>query len=388
VVWISALFLLSTGTAVAGETVGPASPASAPTGATGSPSPSSHPIQHVVVIYLENEGSAAVDKYGSYERYLGATYGNITSMYSPCHLSAANYIAAVAAVTNHCGSDKWQNYTNASLSDLISRDQSNAFTWAQFAENLPSGICARPTQNVGGFVDHHVPFLWFQNVTENQSYCQSHVLGSDYFNGTAGSEGITSNHFVNFSFYSPNLCDDGHTTCSGPVPAQCASISGYKTACIDVTQADVWLKGFLGSILNSSRSVEDHNVDHTMFIVVWDEDGNPTTLGGYPIPGITAGNNYQYCKSSGAVRGYAVCGGHVYGLVIDAYNRGIAPMSQKDSAYGIAATVEWLFNLQGRHGTGLDNVGKYDYLYLTTSPGFPTFASISGITGDGYSAGY
>jgi len=63
-------------------------------------------------------------------------------------------------------------------------------------------------------------------------------------------------------------------------------------------------------------------------------------------------------------------------------------MSQKDSAYGIAATVEWLFNLQGRHGTGLDNVGKYDYLYLTTSPGFPTFASISGITGDGYSAGY
>jgi hypothetical protein len=50
----------------------------------------------------------------------------------------------------------------------------------------------------------------------------------------------------------------------------------------------------------------------------------------------------------------------------------------------IAATVEWLFGLQGPHGTGLDDYGEYDYLYRTTSPGFPTFASISGITSDGY----
>ncbi|MGD0588844.1 MAG: hypothetical protein ABSA63_08655 [Thermoplasmata archaeon] len=63
-------------------------------------------------------------------------------------------------------------------------------------------------------------------------------------------------------------------------------------------------------------------------------------------------------------------------------------MSHHDAAYGIAATVEWLFNLQGKHGTGLGNYGEYDYLYRTTSPGFPTFAPISGITGDGYSAGF
>jgi hypothetical protein len=293
----------------------------------------------------------------------------------------------VAAVTNNCGATSWYNYTNASLADLIAGDHSNAFTWAQFAENVPSNICANPNQNVGDFVVRHVPFLFFRNVTKNESYCKSHILGSSYFNGTTGSEGITSTHFVNFSFYSPNICHDGDSTC-GSVPAKCASFSGSKTECREVTQVDVWLKGFLGSMLNRTNRVERNNVNHTMFIVTWDEDGNPYTYGGYSVPGITSGNNYQYCKKAGAVAGYAVCGGHIYGLVIDHYNRGVAPMKQKDAAYGIAATVEWLYNLQGPHGTGLDNRGEYDYLHRTTSPGFPTFAPISGITGDGYSAGY
>ncbi|MGD0588032.1 MAG: hypothetical protein ABSA63_04485 [Thermoplasmata archaeon] len=370
-----------------GQTGGPASSASTPIAPAGSPAPSSHPIQHVVVVYLENEGVSAVDKYGPYERYLGATYGNITEMYSACHPSMANYIAALAAVTNDCGSDSWYNFTNASLGDLISGDHSNAFTWAQFAENVPSNICANPDQSVGEFAVRHVPFLFFRNVTKNESYCKSHVLGSTYFNGTSGNEGITSTNFVNFSFYSPNLCDDGHDTC-GSVPPQCASISGSKVACQEVTQADNWLRGFLGPRLNSSNPVEENNVNHTMFIVTWDEDGNPTTYTGYSVPGITSGNNYQACKADGAPAGYAVCGGHIYGLVVDHYNRGIAPMNQKAAAYGIAATVEWLFNLQGTHGTGLDNYGEYDYLYRTTSPGFPTFASISGITDDGYGARY
>ncbi len=380
---LAALFLFSIGASIVGETAHPASPASVPLAVAGSPVPSSHPIQHVVVIYLENEGVGAVDQYGPYERYLGATYGNMTEMYSTCHASQSAYIAAVAAVTNNCGSATWYNYTNASLADLISGDQSNAFTWAQFAENLPPSICVNPDQNVGDFVVRHVPFLYFRNVTENQSFCQSHVLGNGYFNGTAGDEGITSTHFVNFSFYSPNICHDGDSTC-GSVPAKCASLSGSKIECREVTQVDVWLQGFLGSILNSTNGVERNNVNHTMFIVTWDEDGNPYTLGGYSVPGIISGDDYHYCKTAGAGAGYAVCGGQIYGLVIDHYNRGVAPMNQKDAAYGIAATVEWLFNLQGKHGTGLDNYGEYDYLYRTTSPGFPTFASISGITDDGY----
>jgi hypothetical protein len=384
---ISALFILSTSPSVTGERLNAAPSASGPGAATGTPTPSSHPIQHIVVVYLENEGSPAVDKYGPYERYLGTTYGNVTEMYAACHESASDYIVAVAAVTNHCGSDSWYNYTNTSLADLISGDRSNAFTWAQFAENLPSNICAKPDQNGGAFLVRHVPFLFFRNVTENQSYCQSHVLSSAFFNGTAGAEGVTSTSFVNFSFYSPNICDDGHTSC-GQVPKKCASISGSKTACIQVTQADVWLQGFLGSLLNSSNPVEEDNVNHTMFIVTWDEDGNPTTYEGYPVSGITAGNNYQYCEKKAAGTGYAVCGGHIYGLVIDHYDRGAHPMSHKDSAYGIAATVEWIFHLQGKDGTGLDNVGKYDYLYRTTLPGFPTFASISGITSDGYKSGF
>jgi hypothetical protein len=62
-------------------------------------------------------------------------------------------------------------------------------------------------------------------------------------------------------------------------------------------------------------------------------------------------------------------------------------MTHKDAAFGIAGTVEWLFNLTGPTGTGLDNAGQLDQNYQTVYPGFPTFAQISGIPGDGYSAG-
>ncbi len=386
VVAIAVITLTLSSSADAMATGAPASPPA--TGDVDTPVPSTHPIQHVVVIYLENEGVQAVNRYGMYERYLGATYGNATWFYSACHGSMSNYIAAVAAVTNYCGSDAYHNYTNTSLADLIQGDRAQAFTWAQFAENLPTNICSVPDQNTAMFVFRHTPLLLFANDTRNETYCQSHILGSSFFNGTSGSVGITSPDFANFSFYTPNLCDDGHNDCVTSVPARCASVHGSKTTCEEVAQADIWLQNFLGSLLNSTDPVVENNVNHTMFIVTWDEDGSPTTYQGYSVPGIVAGNNYQYCLKNGKPPGTAVCGGHVYALVIDHYNRGVAPMSRKDAAYGIAATVDWLFDLQGRNGTGLGNVGEYDYLYRNTSPGFPAFSSLSGITWDGYSPGF
>lgn len=387
-VLVSFLFLVSAAPPIERNTTLSPAISLQPVTSAAVPPPSTHPIQHVVVIFLENEGSPAVNKYGTYERYLGSTFGNDTWMYSACHGSPSNYLAAAAAVTNQCPSGVWTNYTNTSVADLISEDRSNSFTWAQFAEGLPSNICVTPNQNQGEFVFRHVPFLYFRNVTENQTFCRSHVLDSAYFNGTSGAEGITSPHFVNLSFYAPNMCDTGHSNCGSTVPSKCASLTGSsRTECRDVFQADSWLKGFLGSMLNSTNRVEENNVNHTMFIVTWDEDGNPTTTEGYAVAGITGGENYDYCYLRGNTPGYAVCGGHVYGLVVDHYNRGIAPMYHKDSPYGIAATIEWIFNLQGKHGTGLDNPGEYDYLYRTSLPGFPTLVSISGITSDGYAAG-
>ena len=186
---ITFLLFVSVSPPISERTLSPASGASAPAPSLGFPPPTSHPIQHVVVIYLENEGSPAVNSYGPYERYLGATYGNLTSEYSACHGSLGNYLAAAAAETNLCSVDAFANYTNTTLGDLISGDRSTNLTWGQFAENLPANICATPDLNNGAFVFRHVPFLFFQNVTKNETYCESHVLDSSYFNGTGRSGG-------------------------------------------------------------------------------------------------------------------------------------------------------------------------------------------------------
>lgn len=357
-----------------------------------------HPIQHVVVIVLENEGNAEVEKYGTYEDYLASTYGEATAFYSACHHSLPNYLAMVAAVTNQCSnnstiSDAYHTYDNASVGDLL---RAGGLTWAQFAESLPTTFnCSHPGASayVGNFMVHHVPFAYFANSTTDPpadygaDYCQDHILSSSVFNGSAPG-GINSTSFVNFSFYTPNDCDDGHNLCqTSPL---CPSGS---SGCDEVVQADTWLRGLLGSLLNGTGPYAGspnatRNVAHTAFIVTYDESGNPTNYSGYAVAGADQGSAYGYCLNSSVPTGSGdvVCGGLVPLMVISPFGASGERMTVDTSPYSVAATVEWLFGLAGPKGTGLDNPGEFDYLYRWADPGFPTFEWLLGLSGDGYSS--
>ncbi|MFI5414112.1 MAG: alkaline phosphatase family protein [Candidatus Lutacidiplasmatales archaeon] len=310
-------------------------------------------IQHLVVVVLENEALASVYGHGPYERYLAATYGNASSMFAACHPSAPNYLAMVSGVVNQCGSDTWNNYTNTTLFTRIDRA---GLTWGSFAENLPATACSNPGGVTSGlFATRHVPTLWFHSTLSNQSYCRSHVFGSDAFN-----DSVQAGSLRNFSFYTPNLCDDGHTGC------------GSNTSNAQLTaQADAWLRGWLGPMLNHTgvyaSARERALIAHTAFLVTWDEASAGTNTG-FGLPTITGGDNYKWCAKNGAA-GDAVCGGPVYAAIVSPYSLH-RTMTANDSTYGIPHTVEWLFHL-----APLGNPGGYDNFH-----GFPAMSTLFNFT--------
>ncbi|MGA7923279.1 MAG: hypothetical protein WCA77_04815, partial [Thermoplasmata archaeon] len=121
-----------------------------------------HMIQHVIIIMLENEPLSSVQKSGPYESYLATHYEALSTFYAPCHPSAPEYQALIAAETNSCSSSgttgdaypdsygalgSWENATLADLLQNATNDgTAKNFTWADFAENLPSNACTDPAE--------------------------------------------------------------------------------------------------------------------------------------------------------------------------------------------------------------------------------------------------
>jgi phosphatidylinositol-3-phosphatase len=115
----------------------------------------------------------------------------------------------------------------------------------------------------------HDPFMYFHSIIDPQSSCLSHVVelqdGKNGLTADLGSVATTPN----YSFITPNLCDDGHdpsgtqTTCAAPDIA--GSSIGHLTGVNDFLQV------YVPQIVNSPAFRQDG-----MLVITVDEsDGSP-----------------------------------------------------------------------------------------------------------------
>lgn len=279
------------------------------------PPPPTHPIDHVVVIVLENANTSLITPSSApYESYLGAQYARATQYYSMCHPSLANYIALGSGYDNCIQGAATTGEGN--LADLLER---NGLTWMDYSESLPANC----TTKASGLYDPgHNPFVWFSDIAGNQTRCAAHLVDSSVFNAS-----VAAGTLANYSFYTPNLDNDGHNT--------------------GVAFADAWLRGFLGPILNGTgsynSSAERVLVAHTAFFVTWDEANN-TDFHGYLADGIT--NAYCLAHTGTAL---SACGGQLYMLAVSPYSHGLVS-SGNATHINLLSTVEWLFSLPGDGG--------------------------------------
>jgi hypothetical protein len=186
-------------------------------------------FDRVVIIVLENGDYevAAQDKNLAALATKGASFSNFHALFHP---SYPNYLAMVAGSDfgvhkrGRYLADRQANFPNDAAHKTIADSLTAAgLDFKNYAEELPEGNCPfridsqhAAQRKTGDYVRRHVPFMSFEEV--QQKWCDRVVR----VDSTKGNSllGIDDNRFVRdakaglvaYSFYSPNMNNDGHNT--------------------------------------------------------------------------------------------------------------------------------------------------------------------------------
>lgn len=258
------------------------------------------PIRHVFVITLENKNFSATFGPHSDAPYLAQTLrakgALLTQYYGTGHNSLDNYIAMMSgqastpqtAMDCHIFADFHQIGTApdgqavgqgcvypASVKTFANQLAAAGLTWKGYMEDMgndparESSTCGHPpldaqdlTQkaeapsaaNPDGdmYATRHDPFMYFHSIID-QPFCNNDVLNLRQLPADLRSIDATPN----FSFITPNLCDDGHDSpCANGEPGGLKSI-------------DVFLRKWIPLILNSPAYKKDG-----LIIINFDEGGS------------------------------------------------------------------------------------------------------------------
>jgi hypothetical protein len=219
-------------------------------------------IRHVFVIMLENEDYASTFGDPSADPYLAQTLpaegAVLESYYATGHESNDNYISIVSGQPpNPANQADCQDFDELllastdsdgveegvgcvyppSVENIGTQLSARKLTWKAYEQdmgndpNREAAACGHPALNAkdetqdavegDGYATRHDPFVYFQSVISNQAYCDEHVVAMGSPSGAMpasalrGETGLATDlasvaKTPNFSFITPNLCDDGH----------------------------------------------------------------------------------------------------------------------------------------------------------------------------------
>jgi phospholipase C len=189
------------------------------------------------------------------------------------HPSLPNYLWLEAG-TNFSIVDDNPPSVNSQTTNLhlVSLLQANGISWKTYQENIDGTSC--PLVNSGEYAVRHNPFVYFDDVTNNQNpaskNCIAHVRPF-----TEMASDIAAGNVAQYNFITPNLCDDMHDKC--------------KPYHNPIEQGDIWLYQNLPIILDSPV----YQAGGAVFIT-WDEaatgDG---PIGMIVLSPFAKGNGYQ-----------------------------------------------------------------------------------------------
>lgn len=269
---IAALLLLSIGVV---RTVGSPAPSRSskhrptPTpAATATPTSTSHTIKTVFLIVMENhnwsqiKGSASAPYINGLLARSDASYA--TQYYNPpsLHPSEPNYVWLEAAgntglpnantggtVSFTTDNDPSSSNSTSTTDHLVTYLAKAGAAWKSYQENISGTTC--PLTSSGLYAAKHNPFVFFQDLTNNNSPSSSTCIAHQRPYSELSTD-LANNTVAQYNFITPNLCDDMHDTC--------APISD------SIKQGDTWLSNNLPAILNSAAYRNGGAV-----LLTWDE---------------------------------------------------------------------------------------------------------------------
>ncbi|MGA8617840.1 MAG: alkaline phosphatase family protein [Candidatus Sulfotelmatobacter sp.] len=228
-------------------------------------------FDRVVIIVLENGDyeTAVKDSNLAALAAHGASFSNFHALFHP---SYPNYLAMIAGtdfgIHRHARflADRQVNFPDdAAHKTIADRLIASGLDFKNYAEELPEGNCPYrideqhvAKSNKGDYARRHVPFLSFREVQEK--WCDrvvrvdfdkgNNLLGGDNFFVKDAKAGL-----VAYSFYSPNMNNDGHNT---NVAVGAAWVRNF----LDKTFTDKLRKGTLVVV---TFDESDHNADNRIF---------------------------------------------------------------------------------------------------------------------------
>jgi hypothetical protein len=223
-------------------------------------------FERVFIVVLENQDydRALRQPFLQHLASIGALF---TDFHAITHSSYPNYLAMAAGSTFGIEDNTPQDLDARSLVDLF---EAAGVTWKVYAENLPSPCFTGHASPDGLYVHRHEPYISFRAIQSQQAWC-GRILNAAQLQADLAQDALPQ-----YSFYVPNLRNDGHDT--------------------GVAYADSWLQGFLAPLL-----LNPHFSRGTLVIVTFDENararGNQiyTVFAGPMVqPGITSGIRYDH----------------------------------------------------------------------------------------------
>jgi acid phosphatase len=211
---------------------------------------------HVVIVVEENANYSSVVGDTAAMPYLNSlidSYGLATQYYSNTHPSIGNYMMLVTGqvLTNDDG--ETPETFPVSANNVVRQLAANGKTWKAYAEDLPS--VGYTGGNTGNYAVRHVPLAYLTDVQDSAAGKETLVPFTQF------ATDLASGKLPDYSFVTPNLCNDAHN---------CA-----------LSVADAWLKTNIAPLLASTPFKDDG-----VLIIVFDESGDDDTHGGGRIAAV------------------------------------------------------------------------------------------------------
>ena len=206
-------------------------------------------FDHVVIVVLENQGTreALADPNIASLAKSGAWFSNYHGL---AHPSLPNYLAIVAGST--FGLERDHVAAPLKAPSIVDRLEQKGLTWKSYAEDYP-GRCflhseagevhlTPQAKATTIYVKRHVPLLEFASIQNDPARCARVVNAREFMRDAR------AGHLPTYSFYTPNVWNDGHDT--------------------SLATSSAWLVNFVQAFRGTAGMHQ-----RTLLVVTWDEGG-------------------------------------------------------------------------------------------------------------------
>src|SRR5437588_11227748 len=208
-------------------------------------------FQHVFVIMMENTSYKSLigNPNAPFINSTATNYGFATNYFGVAHPSQPNYIAATSGSTNGVTND---NDVTINVPNIVDQLEAHGKTWKAYMQSLSLCNGNKLAHECGNqlYERKHDPFVSYADDQNNPDRMAKIVDFSQF------STDLAHNAVPNFSWISPDQCNDMHGRASSD-PNDLCSFSHEQQL---ISAGDTFLRNTVRAIMNSSAWQARHPV--------------------------------------------------------------------------------------------------------------------------------